>query len=492
MTQTRSGSTGILWARFRFSVVGSLLSSPPARGTLHAAIRALAEKTWSHPVTGRDVRVAAGTIARWYYTALRQGGDDPLGVLRRAVRKDCGKISLAAPLAERLHLQYRDYPHWSCQLHYDNLAALVKADPTLGQLRSYSTVKRYMRAHGLVRMPRLQLHQRPGEARAERRRQTREVRSYEATHVGALWHLDFHHGSLRVLTPGGQWQRPIALAILDDHSRLCCHIQWYLSETAEDLAHGLSQAIQKRGLPRALLTDNGAAMVAEEVAEGLLRLGIVHERTLPYSPYQNGKQEVFWGTLEGRLMKMLDGVADLTLEFLNKASQAWVEIEYNRAVHRETSCSPVERFERAPDVLRVSPSSESLRDAFRLETSRSQRRSDGTISLDGVRFEVPARYRHFREVAVRYARWDLGRVDLVDERSGNILAPIYPLDKTANADGRRAALEPGGTPLPPKNQRRATAELPPLLKSLLQEYSATGMPPAYLPKTSQEASGEPS
>jgi putative transposase len=492
MTQTRSGSTGILWARFRFSVVGSLLSSPPARGTLHAAIRALAEKTWSHPVTGRDVRVAAGTIARWYYTALRQGGDDPLGVLRRAVRKDCGKISLAAPLAERLHLQYRDYPHWSCQLHYDNLAALVKADPTLGQLRSYSTVKRYMRAHGLVRMPRLQLHQRPGEVRAERRRQTREVRSYEATHVGALWHLDFHHGSLRVLTPGGQWQRPIALAILDDHSRLCCHIQWYLSETAQDLAHGLSQAIQKRGLPRALLTDNGAAMVAEEVAEGLLRLGIVHERTLPYSPYQNGKQEVFWGTLEGRLMKMLDGVADLTLEFLNKASQAWVEIEYNRAVHRETSCSPVERFERAPDVLRVSPSSESLRDAFRLETSRSQRRSDGTISLDGVRFEVPARYRHFREVAVRYARWDLGRVDLVDERSGNILAPIYPLDKTANADGRRAALEPGGTPLPPKNQRRATAELPPLLKSLLQEYSATGMPPAYLPKTSQEASGEPS
>jgi hypothetical protein len=78
MTQTRSGSTGILWARFRFSVVGSLLSSPPARGTLHAAIRALAEKTWSHPVTGRDVRVAAGTIARWYYTALRQGAMTPL------------------------------------------------------------------------------------------------------------------------------------------------------------------------------------------------------------------------------------------------------------------------------------------------------------------------------------------------------------------------------------------------------------------------------
>ena len=353
-----------------------------------------------------------------------------MGALRRAVRKDRGKISLATRLAERLILQHHDHPDWSYQLQYDNLAALVKADPSLGRLPSYSTVKRYMQAHGLVRRPRLRPGARPGEARAEIRRQAREIRSYEATHVGALWHLDFHHGSLKVLTAGGQWLRPIALGILDDHSRLCCHVQWYLSETAEDLVHGLSQAIQKRGLPRALLTDNGSAMVAEEVTEGLLRLGIVAERTLPYSPYQNGKQESFWGTLEGRLMKMLHGVADLTLELLNTATQAWAEIEYNRAAHRETGSSPVDRFAKAPDVLRSSPSSEALRNAFRLETKRSQRQSDGTISLEGVRFEIPARYRHFREVTVRYARWDLGRIDLVDEQSGTVLAPIYPLDRS--------------------------------------------------------------
>jgi putative transposase len=491
MTQAHPSSTAALWARFRFSVVGSLLSSPPARGSLGRAIRSLAEKTWSHPVTGHDVRIAAGTIACWYYTALRQP-DDPVGALRRAVRKDCGKISLSAALAERLQLQYRNHPDWSFQLHYDNLAALVKADPSLGPLRSYSTVKRYMHAHGLLKKPRVLSHSRPGEAHAEHRRQTREIRSYESTHVGALWHLDFHHGSKKVLTSGGVWQRPIALAILDDHSRLCCHIQWYLSETAEDLVHGFSQAIQKRGLPRALLTDNGSAMVAEEVTEGLLRLGIVHERTLPYSPYQNGKQEVFWGTLEGRLLKMLDGIPELTLALLNETTQAWVEIEYNRAAHRETSCLPVDRFAQGPDVLRLSPTSESLRDAFRLETTRSQRQSDGTISLEGVRFEIPARYRHFREVTVRYARWDLGRIDLVDGRSGSVLAPIYPLDKTANADGRRALIESSGTDVPSPERRRAAGELPPLLKRILQEHSATGMPPAYLPKTSPEDNGEPS
>src|SRR5580700_1538901 len=492
MIQPTPNPTGAQWARFRFSVVGSLLSSPPTRGTLQSAIRSLAAMTWSHPVTGREARFSAGTIARWYYMARRQR-DDPVGALRRAVRKDCGKVSLAAALAEQLHFQYRDHPHWSYQLHYDNLAALVKADPSLGRLPSYSTVKRFMQAHGWARRPKLRPSGRPGEVVAEKRRTTREVRSFEATHVGALWHLDFHHGSLKVLTPGGQWQCPIALGILDDHSRLCCHVQWYLSETAEDLVHGLSQAFQKRGLPRALMTDNGAAMVADEVSEGLSRLGIVHERTLPYSAYQNGKQEAFWGTLEGRLMAMLDGQAELALEFLNQATQAWLEIEYNRALHRELGCSPVARFAQSPDVLRASPSSAELREAFRLEGKRRQRQSDGTISVEGVRFEIPSRFRHFRDVVVHYARWDLSRVDLVDPRHGTLLAALYPLDRAGNADGRRAVVEPT-RPDAPVAESASAGELPPLLKKLLADYSATGLPPAYLPQKppSQKPQGETS
>jgi transposase InsO family protein len=491
MTPTPSAATAADWARFRFPVIGALLSAPPPRGTLKTAIASLAQKTWTHPTTGGDVQFAAGTIERWYYTA-RRAHDDPFAALRRAVRKDCGKVSLAAALAERLCLQYHHDPHWSYQLHYDNLTALVKAEPALGPLQPYATVRRYMKAHGWVPRPRLKPERRPGEARAETRRQTREVRSYEADYVGSLWHLDFHHGSLKVLTQSGQWVRPIALGILDDHSRLCCHVQWYLSETAEDLVHGLSQAIQKRGLPRALLTDNGPAMVADEVTEGLLCLGIVHDRTLPYSPYQNGKQESFWGTLEGRLMNMLQRVAQLTLAALNEATQAWSEIEYNRAVHRETATAPVARFAHAPDVSRRSPSSAALHDAFRLETQRTQRQSDGTISIEGVRFEIPARYRHFREVTVRYARWDLGRVDLVDRKSGIILAPIYPQDKRANAEGRRAFVAPAEGAAPQENRPGKDEGLPPLLKQLLKEYSAPGLPPGYLPKTPPSSTGDAS
>jgi hypothetical protein len=251
------------------------------------------------------------------------------------------------------------------------------------------------------------------------------------------------------------------------------------------------------------MTDNGAAMVAEEVKEGLLRLGVMHEKTLPYAAYQNAKQERIWATLEGRLMEMLDGVGKLTLDFLNQASQAWVEIDYNRAVHREISCSPVERFSQAPDVLRPSPSSDALREAFRMHTTRRQRKGDGTISLDAVRFEIPARFRHFEQVTVRYARWDLSRVDLIDPRTGIILAPLYPLDRTANADGRRAPIdadrrdgpnddEPdaGSSAASPPGDGGPDKPLPPLLKRILEEYSAGGLPPAYLPKKLRPKKGK--
>src|SRR3990172_1069657 len=164
MTKQPDSSTAALWARFRFSVVGSLLSSPPARGELQAALQALAAKTWTHPVNGRQVHFCPVTIERWYYKSRQK--DDPIQVLRRAVRKDCGKVSLTGPLIQQLAQQYDAHPHWTYQLHFDNLAAAVKAHPSLAPLRSYCTVRRYMQAHGMLRKPRARVKGRPGEIQA--------------------------------------------------------------------------------------------------------------------------------------------------------------------------------------------------------------------------------------------------------------------------------------------------------------------------------------
>jgi hypothetical protein len=348
-----------------------------------------------------------------------------------------------------------------------------------------------MKAQGLFKRARRGPASSPGAQAAEHRFEGREIRSYESEYVNALWHLDFHHGSLRVLLDNGHWAYPLLLGCLDDRSRLCGHAQWYLSEGAEELCHGLGQGFQKRALPRALMSDNGSAMLAAETVQGLARLGIVHETTLPFSPYQNGKQEVFWGQIEGRLLPMLETVTDLSLRQLNEATLAWVEMEYNRKTHSELGTSPLDRYLHHKDVGRPCPETERLQQAFTKELHRIQRRSDGTIRLEGLRFEIPGRYHHFTTITVRLATWDLSRVYLCDPQSGAILCRLYPQDKNKNAQGLRAARIP-----PPGLAATAPAPAPgtpaPLLQKLLKDYATTGLPPAYLPKDEIATDSNPS
>jgi putative transposase len=304
--------------------------------------------------------------------------------------------------------------------------------------------------------------------------------------VHGLWHLDFHEGSRAILTVDGEWKKPQVVGILDDRSRLCCHLQWYWAETAEVLVHGLSQAFHKRGMPRALLTDNGAAMLAAETVEGLERLGIVHHTTLPYSPEQNGKQESFWGQIEGRLLPMLEGEPVLTLELLNTASQAWVEHEYHRKEHSEIKETPLDRYLRGPSVGRESPSSDALRRAFRTELSRIQRRSDGTVTVEGIRFEVPSAYHTLIQVRLRVARWDLSSIDLVDPRSGQHLATLLPLDKAKNAERVRRVVAPLG-----EESIAKSSGIAPHLRALMSEYAATGLPPGFVPQGERSRHDDP-
>ena len=190
-----------------------------------------------------------------------------------------------------------------------------------------------------------------------------------------------------------------------------------------------------------------------------------------------------WGHLEGRLIAMLDGVSELTLELLNNATHAWVEREYHQTRHAELGCTPLECYRTGPDVGRECPASEVLRQAFRMEVRRTQRRSDGTVSLQGRRFEIPSQFAHLKHPQLRYARWDLSNVDLVDARSGAILCPLYPLDKTANASGERRLRKPAPATAPPRRD-----EVAPLLSKLMAEFAATGLPPPYLPEEEEDSS----
>lgn len=466
---------------FRHAVIGPLLAAPPERGQLAAELDKLAAKEWVHPVTGEKVRLGRSTIEAWYYAAKGERRD-PLAVLRTKPRGDIGKSRVIDDtVATVLVAQYDRYPYWSYRLQADNLAAILKKLVPPLPVPSYPTVRRFLKGRGLRPKPKPKDADRETAQEERAAAATLEVRSFETEYVNALWHLDYHKSPLKVLGPDMRWVTPVAMGIFDDCSRLCCHVQWFLFETGENLTHAYIQAVQKRGLPRSQGMDNGAAMVAGEVQAGLRRLAITVRHIRPYSPYQNGKCEFVWSQIDGRLMAMLDGQKGLTLQMLNDITQAWIEHEYNRHHHREIGTTPLERFTTVKDVGRPAPATEALKMAFRREVTRIQRRTDGTVSVEGVRFEIPSEYRHIEKLTVAYATWDLGFVHILDPRTGEPVARVFPVDKAANAVmGRRPVqdIKPlSGTPLtlPP-------VVLPPLLQSYVDQMKQSGLPPAYIPK----------
>jgi hypothetical protein len=115
-----------------------------------------------------------------------------------------------------------------------------------------------------------------------------------------------------------------------------------------------------------------------------------------------------------------------------------------------------------------------------------------------VRFEIPQLFAHLRALSLRYARWERTQADLVDPRSGVIQATIYPLDKTRNADGRRRRItKPTGvSSRPVATLSSVTSASPsdpqaPLMRYLLAQFAATGLPPAYLELDDSSSPPEP-
>jgi hypothetical protein len=446
---------------------------------LEGALAALADQYWAHPINGEPTRFSASTIARWYYAARKQSSDR-LGALRPRVRRDRGQHRPVFYLAvwEVLAAQYTEHPSWTYRLHSDNLWARCEADSKLGRAPSYATVRRHMKSQGWLRREQRRDDQRPQAQEARNRRALRESRGWEKSHVHALWHLDFKDGPLPVLTRAGQYKHPQLFGVLDNRSRLGCHLQWYLGEGAEELCHGLGQALMKRGLPAGIMMDNGAAMKAGETRQGLLDLGIQLVEIPDYTPEHNAIIEAFWKQIVLRLLPMLESVRDLRLPLLNEATLAFLEFEYNCTVHSETGQTPIARVLQGPSVVRDAPTADEIRRAFRLKVDRKQRASDGTLSVAGKRFEVPSCYRHLDRLTVRYARWDLSSVELWDDSLGKVLTTIYPVNREANANGFRRALGPiSNAPI-----ATSTCGVAPLLQRYIEQHRQTGLPPAYLPK----------
>ena len=136
--------------------------------------------------------------------------------------------------------------------------------------------------------------QRPApKPRAKRRRnKPPQVRHFERARPNELWQTDIMTFMLR-----GQY-RVYLIGFMDDNSRFLVGWGLHRRQTASNVMEVFRAAIEKRGLPKEVLSDNGRQYYTwrgkSQFTVMLTKLGIAHIRSRPYHPQTCGKIESFW------------------------------------------------------------------------------------------------------------------------------------------------------------------------------------------------------
>jgi putative transposase len=356
-------------ALFRYGVIADLTHLEPHHRGLYALLKDKAEREYTIPGSLRR-RVATETIRGWL-RAYRRGGFDALVPRARADQGSARAIPQAA--VDLL-----------CQLKDDGPALSIPALIKLARERhpdivgdevalAESTVHRLLSKRGLM-------SKRPADPTSKDRRR------FEHESAGDLWMSDVMYGpKIRV---ANQVRQTYLIAFLDDATRMIPFATFAFSEGAISYLVVLEQAIRRRGIPKRLYVDNGAAFRSRQLALVCAKLGIALIHAKPYTPQGKGKMERWFRTVRMQYLAALAPEHKTSLDAMNRALAAWVEGEYHHAPHRGLGDeSPADKWARTSAGVRMPDAN--VGEHFLAEQKRRVQK-DRTITLDGVAFEVDA------------------------------------------------------------------------------------------------------
>lgn len=428
-------------ALFRLSVLGPLVSRERLeRGQLQQMIRELAQCEYAIPGTRRRY-LGEKTIQAWYYAWRKEG---IAGLLPKS-RVDRGQSKLSLPIQAAILSAKRDNPRRSIR----QIKRLLEAAGTIARgTVSRSAIHRLLQQQGLSRIT--------GSVSLPE-----EKRSFTAASAGAIWYGDVMHGP-RVPVKG-RLRKTYLVSLIDDASRLITHSAFCLGETALDIEGVLKQALLKRGVPIKLVVDNGAAYRAHTLQGICARLGIHLIYCRPYAPEGKGKLERWHRTFRDQFLSELDERHITHLDDLNARLWAWLEQLYHRTPHAGLDgLTPLARYQQdLPKIRSLGPQAAQLDALFHHRINRFVRK-DGTVSYQGMHFEVPF------ELAGKTIRLvvdpHVGTVLGVENESGEHVGSATPLDALANI--KRVRRKPAPVSDVPSPQRAATN----LIELAYQQY----------------------
>jgi len=352
---------------FRFGVIGDLVHLPPGTKGLTARLREKALIDYRIPGSARG-RVAAETIRDWL-KAYRKSGLDGL---RPKVRGDEGQSrALPREIADLLLALKDEHSELSVQLLIREALATGKVPE--GVVLAPSTVHRLLSRAGLMVKPK----DAPNG---------KDHRRFAFEKAGDLWMSDVMHGPAVLVE--GRRRRTYLIAFIDDATRVVPYAAFALSENTTAYLPVLKEAVLRRGAPRRLFVDNGAAFRSHQLALACAKLGVTLIHARAYHPEAKGKMERWFRTVRMQLLPLLQPGDLHSLDALNRRLWAFVEGEYHRTPHRGLDgATPLDRWAAVADEVRYLGAD--IDDLFLQEAKRKVAR-DRTVSLDGIVYEVDA------------------------------------------------------------------------------------------------------
>jgi len=350
-------------AVFRFGVIHDLINGNDVnQGPQEALIRQKSARRWDIPCSEKT-RIGRSTILRWLH--LYRQSNDKIESLYPAERSDRGESrAMDEETILSLVRLRQEMPTATAPVLIKTMEARGLVAP--GTELNLSTVYRFLHQRQLMRINSYQPEDR---------------RKFEAELPNDLWQSDVMHGPL--IASGDKMKKSYLIALLDDHSRLIAHGEFYLSESILFYVDALEKALLKRGLPRKLYVDNGPAFRSLHLEHITASLGIALIHSRPYKPQGRGKIERFFKTVRE---DFLTGFQGKTLDDLNMAFAAWLTDTYHARKHTATGQSPFARFTSHMACLRAAPAD--LRDHFRKAARRTVAK-DRTLTVGGKLYEAP-------------------------------------------------------------------------------------------------------
>ena len=350
-------------AVFRFGVISEFVNGvKPDQGNQEKMIREKCGRKWVIPYSGKT-SISRATVLRWIRLYKKSGGE--LKSLYPKDRSDKGKVRA---MDEETSLSLIRLREESPGETVPRLIRKMKQRRLFSQdiHLNLSTVYRFLHQHNLMEH---------NKSKPEDRRR------FEAELPNDIWQSDVMHGP-RVKI-GNKMRKSYLIAFIDDHSRLIPFGGFYASESAKSFMDAFRKALIKRGLPRKLYVDNGAAYRSKHLEYTAASLGIALIHARPYKPQGKGKIERFFKTVRSQFLTDFKGKH---LFELNEAFEIWLTDVYHQRKHSSTGKTPFKRFSSKMECLRKAP--ENLKDHFR---KRSRRRvsNDRTITLNKNLYEAP-------------------------------------------------------------------------------------------------------